>query len=187
MVDMTRERRLEQDLQRPQRLELVGRLSSGIAHDFNNLLTVVLSLTDLARGQLPEDHPAHDDLRRIAEAGEQAANLAGAAARLQQAAARRPPSASTSTAWPGARWTCCAAPCRRRSQVEATWPTASCRCEADETQLQQVLMNLCLNARDAMPGGGRLRVRTEVVDGRAAGAGDDPWVRLSVAGRRRRA
>src|SRR5204863_7861906 len=47
LVDMTRERQLERELQRSQRLELIGRLSSGIAHDFNNLLSVVLALTDL--------------------------------------------------------------------------------------------------------------------------------------------
>src|SRR5262249_17906130 len=54
-----------------------GRLASGIAHAFNNLLTVVLTLTDLARVNLPEQHPVREDLRRIADAGEQAARLAG--------------------------------------------------------------------------------------------------------------
>src|SRR5262249_50148438 len=73
VLDMTRERALEQELQQAQRLELVGRLSSGIARDFNNLLSVVLSLTELARGSLPAEHPVHEDLRRIGEAGEQAA------------------------------------------------------------------------------------------------------------------
>src|SRR5205814_5804581 len=76
LVDMTRERQLERELQRSQRLELIGRLSSGIAHDFNNLLGVVLNLADLARGHLTADHPVHSDLKRISEAGEQAANLA---------------------------------------------------------------------------------------------------------------
>src|SRR5262249_33773387 len=76
VFDMTLQRRLEQELQRSQRLELVGRLASGIAHDFNNLLTVVLSLADLARSQLPKDHSVQDDLRRVVEAGEQAARLA---------------------------------------------------------------------------------------------------------------
>src|SRR5207248_4297469 len=65
VVDMTRERQLEADLQRAQRLELIGRLASGIAHDFNNLLTVVLTLAELVRSSLPEDHPARDDVRRI--------------------------------------------------------------------------------------------------------------------------
>src|SRR5262249_1888193 len=62
VVDLTRERRLEQELLRAQRLELVGRLSSGIAHDFNNLLSVVLSLTELVGSSLPPDHAGHPDL-----------------------------------------------------------------------------------------------------------------------------
>src|SRR5439155_15176649 len=92
VVDVTRQRQLERELQRSQRLELVGRLASGVAHDFNNLLTVVLSLADLARGNLPPEHPVHGDLRRITEAGEQAASLAGqllAFSRQQRAAVRR--------------------------------------------------------------------------------------------------
>ena len=166
MVDMTRERQLEQDLQRAQRLELIGRLSSGIAHDFNNLLTVVLSLADLAHGRLPPDHPVHGDLQRIAEAGEQAASLAGqllAFSKQQRATARRVEvnRHGPADAGPAAR---------RPAGGRATWrfrlADGELSVPMDETQLQQVLMNLCLNARDAMPDGGRLRVRTEAALGR---------------------
>src|SRR5262249_12038133 len=71
LIDLTRERRLEQELQRVQRLELVGRLASGIAHDFNNLLTVLGSLTTVAAGKLAADHPVQDDLVLIEEAAGQ--------------------------------------------------------------------------------------------------------------------
>ena len=175
MVDMTRERQLEQDLQHAQRLDLIGRLSSGIAHDFNNLLTIVLSLTDVAHGNLPPEHPVHGDLQRIAEAGEQAASLAGrllAFSRQQRSTARRAEVNATA---------------RRtldmlRGALNASVELDVCLGDAemvapmDETQLQQVLMNLCLNARDAMPDGGRLRVQTELV----ARPGGEPWARLSV-------
>jgi PAS domain S-box-containing protein len=178
LVDVTRERQLEQDLQRAQRLELIGRLSSGIAHDFNNLLTVVLSLSEVAHGGLPPDHPVHGDLRRITEAGEQAASLAGqllAFSRQQRAAGRRAETNRTAR--------------RTLDLLRAALPTiirlevaledGELHVPLEETQLQQVVMNLCLNARDAMPDGGRLRVRTEAI----AGPGDRgaPWVRLSVA------
>src|SRR5262249_19778273 len=80
VVDMTHQRRLEQELQRAQRLELIGRLSSGIAHDFNSLLTVILTLAELTETNLPADSPAPrggPDRKRIVRAGERAANRAG--------------------------------------------------------------------------------------------------------------
>jgi PAS domain S-box-containing protein len=158
-VDMTVQRGLEQELERSHRLELVGRLAGGIAHDFNNLLTVVLTLAYLARDQLPTDHPVRDDLRRIGDAGEQAARLAGhlltftkhrglavTVVDLGRAAARTLELLTGSLP-----------PSVRVRRMLATEPL---RVKADETQLQQVLMNLCLNARDAMPRGGELTVAT---------------------------
>ncbi|HXG11244.1 MAG TPA: PAS domain S-box protein [Gemmataceae bacterium] len=181
VVDMTRERRLEQELQRAQRLELVGRLSSGIAHDFNNLLNVILALTELAQSNLAEDHPVREDLQRIAEAGQQAAGLAGqllAFSKQRHAARRRIDLNRVVT--------------RTLEILRATLPPQitleqdlgeeKLWVRADEMQLHQLLMNLCLNARDAMPHGGRLLIRTQAVhscngSGGTANAG---WVRLTI-------
>lgn len=159
LVDVTRERKLEKELDRARRLELVGRLSSGVAHDFNNLLGVVLNLTDLAGEHLPRDHPARADLKRISEAGEQAANLA---AQLLAFSRQRPA--------PARRLDLNAIVRRTLSLLRASLPgeiqlhellsAEPTMIRADETQIQQVLMNLCLNARDAMPQGGQLRVKT---------------------------
>ncbi len=176
IVDVTRERRLEQELQRAQRLELVGRLSGGIAHDFNNLLTVLLSLTELAHEHLPPDHPVHADLRRIAEAGEQAASLAGqllAFSKQRRATARR---IAVNRAV-GRTLELLRGSLPMRVELDARLSEQELYVAADETQLQQVVMNLCLNARDAMPQGGRLRVSTAAEN---AVAGRGPWVRLSV-------
>jgi PAS domain S-box-containing protein len=182
LVDITRERQLEHELQRSQRMELVGRLASGIAHDFNNLLTVVLSLAQLAKDKVPADHPLQEDLDYIADAGTQAGNLAGQLLAFNRR--RRAP-----------------APGRidlnrvlrrslelLRSTLPATialdplLPATPLWVQADETQMQQILMNLCLNARDAMPKGGRLVVRTEMVEGSANGVTTAAagWARLSV-------
>jgi PAS domain S-box-containing protein len=159
LVDMTRERLLEQELRRSQRLELVGRLAGGIAHDFNNLLNVVVSLADVARGHLPADAPAQEDLTRIITAAEEAASLARqllAFSKQQRVAphrvevnavARRTLDLLRAALPPGTR-------------LEAEVGDGELYVEADETQLQQVLLNLCLNARDAMPNGGALRVRS---------------------------
>jgi PAS domain S-box-containing protein len=186
LVDVTRERSLERDLQRAQRLELIGRLSSGVAHDFNNLLGVVLNLTDLARGHLPGDHPVHADLKRIAEAGEQATALAG---QLLAISKQRPAPARRVEVNTVAR--------RTLELLQATLPASiqlhaelgggEIAIQGDETQVQQVLMNLCLNARDAMPQGGTLHVSTCVEMPAVNGAGSprgpavpQPRVRLSV-------
>jgi PAS domain S-box-containing protein len=179
MVDMTRERQLEHDLQRAQRLELIGRLSSGIVHDFNNLLTLVLSLTDIAHGSLPPDHPVHEDLNRITEAGEKAASLAG---QLLTFSKQQRASAGRSDINRAARRTLDllrgVLPSAVRTEVSLA--DGELFVPLDETQLQQVLMNLCLNARDAMPNGGGLSIHTEaaLVAEEAEAA---PSVRLSVA------
>jgi len=157
-VDLTRERQLERELQHAHRLDLIGRLASGVAHDFQNLLTVILNLADLARDDLPADHPAADNLTRIAAAGEQAANVARQLLNFSRqrvvlrdldlnAVAR----ATLDLLRP-------LVPPNVTLAVELAGGPLPVR--GDETQLQQVLLNLCLNARDAMPHGGRLRVAT---------------------------
>jgi signal transduction histidine kinase len=140
-------------------LELIGRLSSGIAHDFNNLLTVILTLTELAKSSLPTGHAAQEELQRIVAAGQQAANLAKQLLSFSRQKAMTPRPVDLNRV---AR--------RTLDLLRATWPGTLVietslgvnlpMLEGDEWQLQQVLMNLCLNARDAMPNGGRLVVRT---------------------------
>jgi PAS domain S-box-containing protein len=158
-VDMTRQRQLEGELQRAQRLELVGHLTSGIAHDFNNLLTVIMTLADLARDRLPADHPVRNDLGRISDAGEQAARLAGQllAFGKQRQVAPRPVDLNVVTA---STLDLLRSSLPATITIETTLIGGELWIPADETQLQQVLMNLCLNARDAMPDGGRLLVQT---------------------------
>jgi PAS domain S-box-containing protein len=180
MVDVTRERLLEEELNRARRLDLLGRLASGIAHDFNNLLSVVLSLTELARASLPEEHPVHADLHRITEAGEQAAGLAAqllAFSRQRRVTAHRV--AINQVVEQTLELLRATLPAN--IQLEASLGSPDLCILADETQLQQVLMNLCVNARDAMPQGGKLRVQTEAVPGGGNGTGAPAdWVRLTV-------
>src|SRR5262249_15915210 len=75
VVDMTQHRRMERELQKVQRLELVGRIAGGVVHDFNNLLTVIISYAELAKQALGE-HPAREDIDHISRAAAQAARLA---------------------------------------------------------------------------------------------------------------
>jgi PAS domain S-box-containing protein len=173
IADVTRERQLEQELLRSQRLELIGKLSSGIAHDFNNLLSVVLSMAEMASASLPSGHSARVELGRIQKATKQAANLASqllAFGKQNKSAARRIDiNITVSRTLELLR-----ASLPSRIHVKAELAEQELFVQADETQMQQVLMNLCLNARDAMPEGGLLHVRTERV------SAEGEWVCLSV-------
>jgi PAS domain S-box-containing protein len=174
IADVTRERQLEQELMRAQRLELMGKLSSGIAHDFNNLLSVILHMAELASASLPPHHGARIELERIQQAAKQAANLA---TQLLTFGKPRPSAAQ--------RIDINLIVVRILELLRATLPSrihlqvdlaeGELFVQADEMQVQQVLMNLCLNARDAMPEGGLLHVRTAPV------SAEGEWVCLSVS------
>jgi signal transduction histidine kinase/integral membrane sensor domain MASE1 len=163
---------LEPDRLRGQRLELIGKMASGVAHDVNNLLTVILTLAELARGAAPANVPAlNEHLTRITEAGEQAANLAGQLLNFSKERHVAPhPIDINHLARRALELVRAALPANIVFQAELD-DDAELLILADETQLQQVLMNLCLNARDAMPRGGLLRVEI---------APEADMVRLSV-------
>lgn len=157
--DITLQRRLEQQLMLVQKLDGIGRLAGGVAHDFNNLLVVISGSAQLAAGVLPADSPAHEDLAEIQSAVARAASLT----RQLLAFARRQPSdlklinfnQLLQELWSQSRWLL-------REGIEPDlrlapdlWPV-----RADAAQLEQVLVNLLVNACDAMPNGGKLTVET---------------------------
>ncbi len=153
-------RRLEARVQNSQKLESLGVLAGGIAHDFNNLLTVVLSYTDLARGQLPEDSPVRPLLKEIERAADRAAELA-----------------KQMLAYSG-RGTFLIGPVRVEAVVaemakllstviskktELGLDLRPATIEGDATQIRQVVMNLITNASDALEDrSGSVTVRTGV-------------------------
>jgi len=182
--DVTEQRRLEHQLAESQKLESVGRLAGGVAHDFNNLLTVVLCCTDNMREDLARRLPVDaEDVDSIRGAGERARDLT----RQLLAFARRqivaPDVLDLNDIVQGSekllrRVLGEDVVLKARLQPEL-WPV---RC--DPAQLEQVIMNLAVNARDAMPEGGHLSLETanlavgEVPPLPAMAPGD--WVRLSV-------
>lgn len=166
ILDLTRERQLERELEHAHRLELVGRLASGLVHDLNNLLTVVLNLNALAQTDLPGAHPLQEHLARINDAGTHAADLVGQLLDLS----RQHPVALrvvdlNAVVRRGLELVRALLPGNVTLTSEVT--TEALLVRADTTQLQQVLLNLCLNARDAMPTGGGLRVATRAHEGSA--------------------
>ncbi len=144
------------------RLESVGRLAGGVAHDFNNLMTAVIGYTELVAQSLPEDDPRREDLAQI----ERAATRAGELTQQLLAFARRriiePRLVDLGELVEG--FTRLVAPLLGSNVFLSvrTEPNLH-RVRLDPAQFEQVLMNLAVNARDAMPGGGRLTI--EIANG----------------------
>ena len=180
ILDMTMQRQLERKLQRSQRMELAGRLASGLAHDFNNQLTVILNLVSLVQSQLGRDHSAQPDLESITEAGEQAARLAGQLLTFSKQRQLNTKRLDLGIAT-GRILTLLRATLPKAIQLDFACTEDGLNVEADETQIQQLLMNLMLNARDAMPDGGRLTVRLSSNSQPDAGDYDKTeWVHLAI-------
>lgn len=158
-VDITERKRLEAELLRTQRLDSIGRLAGGIAHDFNNLLTAIMSYADIALTRLPEAHPAAEDIQRILDTAERASGLV----RHLLAFARR--QTLTPQIIDLNRLLHNATPLLSRllgKQVElrVTTDPALKKVKADPVQIEQIILNLAINARDAMPAGGVLTIET---------------------------
>jgi PAS domain S-box-containing protein len=168
--DLTVQRELEQQLRQSQKMEAVGRLAGGVAHDFNNLLTVIISYTQMALGTLPTDAIARSDLREVESAAGRAADLTRqllAFSRQQVLRPRRLDVNQVVTESVGMLRRLIGEDVALVTDLApGLWPVHS-----DPGQLSQVLMNLAVNARDAMVGGGTLSLRThnvvvETVDAR---------------------
>ncbi|MCI0702872.1 MAG: PAS domain S-box protein [Planctomycetia bacterium] len=161
--DVTEEDRLEEELRQSHKLEAVGRLAGGIAHDFNNLLTVVLGNLELIRTGAAVGNEAEELLAATERAARQAADLT----KQMLGFARRQP-LRTATVDLNALVRESLGLLRRtidaRITVHFTPAPDLPPVAVDPVQVQQVLMNLCLNARDAMPDGGTLTLETANVD-----------------------
>jgi signal transduction histidine kinase/CheY-like chemotaxis protein len=145
-----------------QKMEAVGRLAGGIAHDFNNLLTVILGFSRALLGECPPDSPQREDLSEIHAAAERAAALTRQLLTFSRRQNVEPRVVDLSHAAQSIE-----SMLRRLlgEDVELCLELASSECwvMADPSQLEQLLVNLAVNGRDAMPDGGRLTVRTRVV------------------------
>lgn len=184
-VDFTALRKAQEDLRRVHRLELVARIASGTLHDFNNMLTVMIGLADIAQNALPGDHLARQDLQRLVEVGEQAGHLAAQLLTFSRQQPRSPhPLDLNASVIHAIKILRSAIPAN--IQLVQQVPHEEERVMADEMQLKQVVMNLCLNARDAIRGQGTITVRTYrdndlPLDGETdASQGASRWVHLAV-------
>jgi nitrogen-specific signal transduction histidine kinase/CheY-like chemotaxis protein len=184
--DVSHERALELQLAQAQRMEAVGRLAGGIAHDFNNILTAISGFAELAAAELPDDHPVAPDIAQILRASDRAAALTRALLAFSRRQVMQPRLIDLNDVLNGLT------PMLGRligedvDLVVKLAPKLGLTM-ADRAQLEQVVVNMAVNARDAMPSGGKLTLTTsnthlDTSGARAhVGAVAGPYVSLTVA------
>ncbi|TNC13799.1 response regulator [Methylobacterium terricola] len=179
--DVTERKELELSLQHASKLEAVGRLTGGIAHDFNNMLSIVIGNLDLARGSLQDNEKA---LRRVENAIEGAHRCAELTSRLLAFSRRSPlqPRALDFADFIPGLTKLLARTLGERITIAAELDGELPEICVDHAQFEAALINLAVNARDAMPEGGTLRIRVQARDVPAPeGTGSPRWVDITVA------
>jgi PAS domain S-box-containing protein len=166
-IDLVERRRLETQLRQSQKMEAIGRLAGGVAHDFNNVLTVILSNSEMLAGGLGPEDPRRQELIEIRDAAHRAATLTRQLLAFSRKQVLKPRVLSLN-----AVVVTLEKMLRRLIGEDIELATVLQHdlwaVEADPGQLEQIIMNLAVNARDAMPEGGRLSIETgnaEVDDG----------------------
>ncbi len=156
-------RRTEEQLRQAQKMEAVGQLAGGIAHDFNNLLSVVLSYSSLILGTITADDPIRPEIQEIEKAGERAADLTRQLLAFSRQQVLEPRVINLNDVVSGIDGML-----RRLVGEDITLRSTAGRdlrrVKADPGHIEQVIMNLVVNARDAMPRGGHITLETANVE-----------------------
>jgi PAS domain S-box-containing protein len=182
-TDITERKRVEEQLRQSQKMEAIGQLAGGVAHDFNNLLTVINGFTGLVLRRLGGADPLYRDLREVLNAGERAAGL------TRQLLAYSRKQVLEAKVWSINEIVADMAPMLRRLigediDLETELAPEAGMVKVDRGQMEQIVLNLAVNARDAMPKGGRLTLATSrivLADGAAGHEGPSgSYVSLAV-------
>jgi len=177
-AEMEREK-VQAQLQHAQKMEAIGRLAGGVAHDFNNMLSVINGYTEILISQLEPSHPMYSDLQEIRYAGQRSAELV----RQLLAFARRQPveprvldlNVTISQLMKMIERLI-------GEHIRVDWQAGplACPVRIDPAQVDQILANLVVNSRDAMPDGGIIRITTRTVAGEPVDGQTPQWVEMTV-------
>ncbi len=177
--DVTTRRALEDQLRHSQKMEAIGLLAGGVAHDFNNLLAIIVGWSGLAARHLPEGHPVQQHLLEVEEATRRGSELTRKLLAFSRKQIIKPTALDVRSSVDDFL---------RIIQrivgedvaIEVERAEVPLVVRADPTQLEQVLMNLCANARHAMPSGGTMRIATREADFDEASLETRPWARAGT-------
>ena len=180
----TERQKLEAQLQQSQKMESIGRLAGGVAHDFNNLLTGVLCSAEFALEELPADHPVRTYLQDILQIGQSGAGLVRQLLAFSRKQLISPRVLDPADLVRGLQ-RMLARLIGEDVELRTVAAGGGCSVRVDPTQAEQILVNLVVNARDAMPRGGTITVETAPVvlgaaEARRLGLTPGDYVALSV-------
>jgi two-component system, cell cycle sensor histidine kinase and response regulator CckA len=163
MLDITARKELEEQLRQSQKMDAVGRLAGGVAHDFNNLLTAIGGYAELVLQRTDSDDPLRRNVEEIKKAGERAASLTGQLLAFSRKQMLQPKVLDLNAIVED-MGKMLEALLGDDIELELELDPALGRTKADPGQVEQIILNLTVNARDAMPDGGRLSIVTAPVE-----------------------
>ena len=171
--DASEQRELETQISQARRMDAIGTLAGGVAHDFNNMLMVISAYAELGLDSLPKEHALWRHLQEILSASRRASELTRQLLAFGRKQVQRLQVLSLNSVVEDA---CKMLPCIIGEDVDLGLDlgVGLGQVRVDSAQISQVLLNLAINARDAMPNGGKLTIATQLSDGREVGVGEGP-------------